>query len=198
MATDLSIHHPDACLTGDAVPKFRFFQPSRRFPHAFSTDAMSAVAHSLFRICVLLFTIAYGLSVTPSVADEPAEEHPVIVEVRQQLGDRDPNKPFMLLVGLKVAEGQGKSLERAIAVCRDATREEPGNVRYQLLADPTDPNRYQLSEQWKSVSDLKAHMKTPHLLALLNAFESILNGDPELKVFVLAGRGGIAKPAFAN
>ena len=135
---------------------------------------------------------------SPSFAEQPDDEHPVIAEVRQQLGKRDPGKPFMLLVGLKVVEGQSKALERAIAVCRDATRKEPGNVRYQLLADPTDPSRYQLSEQWKSVSDLQAHMQTPHLTALLKSFESILDGDPELKVFVPAGRGGLGKPAAPN
>ena len=116
-------------------------------------------------------------------------EHPVIAEVRSQLGKRDPAKPFMLLVTLKAKQGMRNDLMKAVSTCKVETRKEAGNKRYQLLAVPTEPLLFQLSEQWMTLDDLARHMETPHLKTLLEAFDRILDGPPGLKVFVPAGKG---------
>lgn len=133
--------------------------------------------------CLLAAPAAFAQDATT------ATENPVIAEVKSQLGKRDPDKPFMLLVTLKAKQGMRNDLMKAVSTCKVETRKEAGNKRYQLLAVPTEPLMFQLSEQWTTLDDLARHMDTPHLKTLLEAFDEMLDGPPELKVFVPAGKG---------
>lgn len=110
------------------------------------------------------------------------EQSPVVAEVLRQLGDRSPDRAFILLVDLTVKEG---SVDALIAAMKDATgptRKEDANVRYQLLAYPDQPNRFQLSEQWKNVAGLAEHLQQPYLIELLAKFDQILAQPPGLLV----------------
>lgn len=45
------------------------------------------------------------------------------------------------------------------------TRQEPGNVRFDVLQAADDPARFLLYEAYRSQDDFVAHQKTPHYLA---------------------------------
>lgn len=109
-------------------------------------------------------------------------EHPVVTEVRQQLGDRSPDKPFVMAVELVAKEGQGKAIIAAMKDAHGPTREEDANVRYQLLGDPADPNRFQIAEQWKNLDGLATHLRQPYIQTLLKRLEEVLAQPPGVKV----------------
>lgn len=46
----------------------------------------------------------------------------------------------------------------------EATRQEPGNVRFDTLQAEGDPTRFFLYEVYRSPDDFAAHQKTPHYL----------------------------------
>lgn len=120
---------------------------------------------------------------TRLMAQEAAiEPNPVVVEVIRQLGDRSPDRPFILLVELTAKEGSADALIAAMKAATGLTRKEGANVRYQLLAYPDQPNRFQLSEQWKNVAGLAEHLQQPYLIELLAKFDQILAEPPGLIV----------------
>ncbi len=54
-----------------------------------------------------------------------------------------------------------------VAATRDnhlATRQEPGNVRFDVLAKEDDPSQFFLYEVYHSRDDFAAHQQTPHYL----------------------------------
>ena len=46
-----------------------------------------------------------------------------------------------------------------------STRSEPGNVRFDVLRDVSDPTRFFLYEVYRTEEDFKAHQKTEHYFA---------------------------------
>jgi quinol monooxygenase YgiN len=55
------------------------------------------------------------------------------------------------------------------------SRQEPGNVRFDLYVQDDDPNRLVLVEEWASKEAFDSHMKQDYLLALGKALQ-----DPTL------------------
>lgn len=43
------------------------------------------------------------------------------------------------------------------------TRQEPGNIEYNLIRDRHDPRKVTFHEVWKSKADLDAHLQFPHM-----------------------------------
>lgn len=65
-----------------------------------------------------------------------------------------------------------QKVQRALALTRPlvaATRAEPGNLSYGFYADPDEPGRYQLYEEWESEEALAAHQDSAHLAAFFAA-----------------------------
>ena len=57
----------------------------------------------------------------------------------------------------------------AIRANHEASVQEPGNRRFDVLQDPADPARFCLYEAYASEADAKAHKDTPHYLAWRDA-----------------------------
>jgi quinol monooxygenase YgiN len=121
---------------------------------------------------------------TNRVAGED-KENPVITFVKSRL--KQPDKPFTLIVHVQVKEGAGKQFEAAFAKAISATRKEKGNLAYDLNRDTQDPSRYLVYERWKDLAALEAHLKTPHLKALLAELPKVTDGAPESQVLLAAG-----------
>lgn len=113
------------------------------------------------------------------------EPHPIVVQVKSAL--KDPAKPFTMLVHLQVKEGTQAKFEAAFAKAVKATRQEKGCTAYDLSRDAKDPTRYLVYERWKSLADLEAHLKTPHITTLLGELKEMLAVPPEAKVMLPAG-----------
>jgi quinol monooxygenase YgiN len=113
-----------------------------------------------------------------------ADPHPIAVQVKSEL--KDPTKPFTMIVRLQVKEGEQEKFEAAFAKAVKATRKEKGCVAYDLSREAKDPTRYILYERWKSLADLDAHLKTPHITTLLAELKEMLAAPPEARVMLPA------------
>jgi quinol monooxygenase YgiN len=113
------------------------------------------------------------------------KENPIIASVKSRL--KNPDKPFTLIVCVQVKEGAGKRLEAAFAKAIAATRKEKGNLAYDLNRDTRNPSRYLVHERWKDLAALEAHLKSPHIKALLEELPKVTEGAPESQVLLPAG-----------
>jgi quinol monooxygenase YgiN len=77
-------------------------------------------------------------------------------------------------------EDQAELLE-AINACVDATRQEPGNISYNVYEDVSDPLKLTFIETWKSQEAIDAHMSSAHF----QAFAAVAEGKAALSVSVL-------------
>jgi quinol monooxygenase YgiN len=121
---------------------------------------------------------------TNRVAGED-KENPVITSVKARL--KNPDKPFTLVVTVRVREGAGERFEAAFAKAITATRKEKGNLGYDLNRDTRDPSRYLVYEKWRNLAALEAHLKTTHLKTLLAELPKMTDGGLESQVLVPAG-----------
>ena len=117
-------------------------------------------------------------------ASAPAQEkaNPIEAEVKANL--KDPTKPFVMFVRIKIKDGNAAKFEAAFAKARTATRKEKGNKAYSLNRSTKAPSEYVVYERWEHVAALQSHMKTPHIAALLAEVGDMFDGSPEVKVFI--------------
>lgn len=66
------------------------------------------------------------------------------------------------LVSIEVIPGHRDEFLRAFQINCDGTRKEPGNLRFDLLNDPEDENKFTVYEIFKSEAALEDHRKTDH------------------------------------
>jgi quinol monooxygenase YgiN len=137
----------------------------------------------LIRITPLLF--AALVLVFPVSAQE--KENPIEKEVKASL--KDLKKPFVMLITAKIKDGNAEKFEAAFDKSRTATRKEKGNKAYSLVRSTKVKNEYVVYERWENFAALQAHMKTPHLAALLTEIGEMLDGHPEVKVFIPTREG---------
>lgn len=127
--------------------------------------------------------LAIAALVATSLAQE--KEDPIEAVVKANL--KDPAKPFTMFVRVTVKEGAAAKFETAFAKAMVATRKEKGNKAYDLNRSSKSPAEYIVYERWQDLAALQAHMKTPHIKALLAEIGDLLESPPEVKVFVPAG-----------
>ena len=140
----------------------------------------------LARLGVRGTCLAIGLlAVLGPAAAAQDQENPIVAAVKPRL--KNPDKPFTLVVRVQVKEGAADRLEAAFAKATRATRQEKGNLAYDLNQDPQEPSHYLLYERWKSLADLEAHLGTPYIKALLTELHEVTVGSPDLQVLVPVG-----------
>src|SRR5947199_5858070 len=142
-----------------------------------------SVRSSVSGVCLLAWLLAV-LLLLPATAAAEEKENPILTFVKSKV--KDPDKPFTLLITLKVKEGEEKKLEEVFAKAVKATRKEKGCITYDLSHDTGDASRYLVYERWTSVEALKAHLETAHIKALLAALPELLVGAPEPRVLTPA------------
>jgi quinol monooxygenase YgiN len=129
-----------------------------------------------------LFAVALAAVLAAPAA---AQDDPIVAAVKPKL--KDPAKPFTMTVTAKVKPGMGGKFETAFAAAIKGTRTEAGNVTYQLNRDADHPDTYVVYERWKNLAALEAHVKAEYIQKLLAALPDLLDGQPEVKVYLVAG-----------
>ncbi|MCX5735246.1 MAG: antibiotic biosynthesis monooxygenase [candidate division NC10 bacterium] len=71
---------------------------------------------------------------------------------------------YVVCVTVHVAQGQGEAFLQATFENARQSREEPGNVRFDVLQGEADPNQFFLYEAYHSKEDFIRHQQTPHYL----------------------------------
>jgi quinol monooxygenase YgiN len=69
--------------------------------------------------------------------------------------------------------GKGGELRSLLEGLIAPSREEPGNLRYDLWQDQTDPNRFVLDELYADGDAVAVHRATPHFQAYVAAINDL-------------------------
>jgi len=72
---------------------------------------------------------------------------------------------YVVCVRVRVKPDRIGDFTNAILENARGTRQEPGNLRFDVLREAADPTRFFLYEVYRSADDFGAHQKTPHYLA---------------------------------
>jgi len=83
-----------------------------------------------------------------------------------------------------------KSIEAArpaLVKMQEETRKEAGCVSYGFSIDVGDAARIIIAERWKSMDDLNAHVKSPHMAEFGKAVGSIKPTGMSIKAYESAG-----------
>ena len=70
---------------------------------------------------------------------------------------------LFLVATLMAKPGERDAVIAAARPCIDATRQEPGCLRYDLFASVTDPDLLTFVEEWDSEASLDRHGTMPHV-----------------------------------
>jgi autoinducer 2-degrading protein len=71
---------------------------------------------------------------------------------------------YVVCVKVQVVPDQVEAFLAATRENARGTREEPGNVRFDVLQGSDDPARFFLYEVYREEADFQAHQRTPHYL----------------------------------
>ncbi len=86
------------------------------------------------------------------------------------------------IIGTVVAKPETREeLERLLAAQIEPTRAEPGCLNYDFHADAEDPCTFVFYENWRSQSDLDAHLAMPHLRPLFSQIDRLLARPVEIR-----------------
>jgi len=72
---------------------------------------------------------------------------------------------YVVCVTIHVRPERIQDFTTAIMENAAGTRQEPGNLRFDVLQSEDDPTRFFLYEVYRSKDDFTAHQQTPHYLA---------------------------------
>lgn len=72
---------------------------------------------------------------------------------------------IVVLAELRFPAGTTERAAEALSMLQEATRVEPGCLRYQIARDIDDEGVFHLSEIWQDIGALSAHFATPHMAA---------------------------------
>lgn len=98
----------------------------------------------------------------------------------------DPAKRLSLLARFAVEAADGPKLEAAFGRAMPFTLKEPGCIVFTLNRDPRDPGRFVVYEQWRSLTDLEAHLRTDYVARLRAEVDELIVGLPEFQVLLPA------------
>jgi|GEM_PF-1589870 len=127
--------------------------------------------------------LAVGCAATPRVNRPLADDSTgPLVGIKEQLGS--DQGPFVLIVRftLKDAPEARAEFARLAQAANDGTAREPGNILYRFSADPADPRRITLYEEWRSYDDLRHHLVLTHTTEFITSLGTLTEGDVSIAV----------------
>ncbi|MCD1264375.1 autoinducer-2 (AI-2) modifying protein LsrG [Shinella sp. AETb1-6] len=86
------------------------------------------------------------------------------------------------MVSINVKPGHAAEFLEAFRINYEGTRQEPGNVRFDVLRNPEDENSFTIYEVFTSPEAVDEHRKTAHYQECVRRIDPILAG-PRTKTF---------------
>ena len=86
------------------------------------------------------------------------------------------------MVSIHVKPGHAEEFVEAFRINYEGTRQEPGNLRFDVLRNPEDENRFTVYEVFRSPEALDEHRKTSHYQECVRRIDPIIIG-PRAKTF---------------
>jgi quinol monooxygenase YgiN len=87
---------------------------------------------------------------------------------------------------LTVKQEARAELIAAAKQCIAATRQEPGNISYDMFESVTDPTRIVFVEQWENAEALAPHGKSDHMRAFGRVAVNCMAAPPRIEVITPA------------
>jgi len=85
-----------------------------------------------------------------------------------------PGRLLIVHVHVRVKPGAAEAFRRASVANAEASRQEPGVVRFDLIADRDDPERFVLVEIYRDAAAAAAHKTTVHYAAWRDAVAELM------------------------
>jgi quinol monooxygenase YgiN len=83
--------------------------------------------------------------------------------------------------------GKEAALKQALLSLLAPTRKEAGCLNYDLHQSPDTPAKFLFHENWTSKELLDAHLKSPHIAALLPRVGELCVAPPEIAIWEKIG-----------
>ena len=129
----------------------------------------------------VLLALVWGCFSVPVHAQSPQVED-LIAPIRAQVASED--EPFSILIFITLKPGEEGAFERTFAPVIAATRQEPGNIEFQLSQHPTESNVYFLYERWENLTAVEQHMGLPHMTEFWPVYLPMLARMPEFEIYM--------------
>ncbi|MGE3879465.1 MAG: putative quinol monooxygenase [Planctomycetota bacterium] len=91
--------------------------------------------------------------------------------------------PLFVIARAQSSPQSVDKLAEAMLRNRDASRREPGCLRYEVARSAADPLLLITIEEWRDRAAFDRHMQTPHVAELLAAVPDLVAAAPEIAVF---------------
>lgn len=92
-------------------------------------------------------------------------------------------KNITVVATFQARPGKEAELRNALTGLVAPTRKETGCINYDLHVSADDPGKFLFHENWTSKAELDAHLKTPHIAALLPRVDELCVAFPEIKIW---------------
>jgi quinol monooxygenase YgiN len=92
-------------------------------------------------------------------------------------------KTITVVATFQAKPGKETELKEALIGLVAPTRQEAGCLNYDLHILPEDPAKFLFHENWTSQELLAAHLKSPHIAALLPRVDELCTAFPEIKIW---------------
>ena len=96
-------------------------------------------------------------------------------------------KPITVVATFEARPGKEAELKKALLSLPGPTRKEAGCMNYDLHILPENPAKFLFYENWTSKELLDAHLKSPHIAALLPRVDELCMAPPEIKLWEKIG-----------
>ncbi|WP_040977290.1 (4S)-4-hydroxy-5-phosphonooxypentane-2,3-dione isomerase [Necropsobacter massiliensis] len=90
---------------------------------------------------------------------------------------------FAMLVEINIKEGKEQEFLEVFERNHLGTRQEPGNVRFDVLRDPQVRTRFYAYEVYINKAALEVHRETPHYHRCVAELEPLMTGKRSKKIF---------------
>lgn len=94
---------------------------------------------------------------------------------------------IIVTVEVGIEDGAVEKVKSALATMETASRAEPGCITYAFSVDLNDPGMVRVTEKWKSMDDLEAHFKMPHMAKFQEAVGALAPKSIEVKAYAVSG-----------
>lgn len=90
---------------------------------------------------------------------------------------------FAMLVEINIKEGKEQEFLNIFSRNHLGTRQEAGNLRFDVLRDPEIRTKFYAYEVYRDEKALEAHRQTPHYHRCVAELEEIMTGTRSKKIF---------------
>jgi len=93
---------------------------------------------------------------------------------------------IVVQVEVIVEPGSTDQVRDAVGKMEQATRREPGCLKYAFSVDVTDPGMVRVTERWESLDAIKAHLASPHMAEFNQAVGALKPKGLDIKAYEVA------------